>query len=121
MDPEDLPPGPIWVVGGDPLAEAQVHALLAAGREVHTAGVRPIPGALGHAHPTRFGRSVEGVTVHVGDDRFHAAQVITMTGRARDRTLLRALRVAHTADDGVDPSREPGLSLVGARVGPSAP
>jgi len=116
VDPDDLPPGPIWVIGGDPLADAQVLALLAAGREVHTAAMCPIPGASSHPHPSRFGRSVEGVTVHVGGDRFYAAQVVTLTGQARDRLLLRALRVAHTADDVVDPSQEPGLTLCGARA-----
>lgn len=119
VDPDDLPPGPILVIGDDPAVGPQIAALLAAGREVHHAPHHgppaDHPGCVVHPPVERFGRSVEGITVHTAAGRFHAAQVVALAGRRPDRSWVRELPLAWTPDEAPDPAREPAWIPLGHR------
>jgi hypothetical protein len=117
VSPDDLPAGPVLVVGSHPAARCQLEAL--AGRELHHAGeeaVRAGFDVIPHRAIERFGRSSEGVTVHADGGRFHAAQVVVLTGTKPALDYTRELAVTWDREqERPDWTGEPGLRMVGAR------
>ncbi len=125
VDPDDLPPGPVLVVGDDAAVGPQIAALVAAGREVHHAPhhgpAMDHPGCMVHPPVERFGRSAEGVTVHTAAGRLHAAQVVALATRRPDPSYVRELALAWTAQDAPDPTSEPAYVPLGQRARGRAP
>jgi NADPH-dependent 2,4-dienoyl-CoA reductase/sulfur reductase-like enzyme len=114
VDPADLPPGDILVIGDHPAAAVLVEEI-AAVRTVHWCGAARHPaGATVHPPVDRFGRANEGLVVFAGGDRFHVAQAVACTGHQPDLAFVRTLPWSWV--DGHLHVAHPRYHLVGARA-----